>query len=119
MSRRAPRPLALSLERMRADLAPASTLARVQTVWPDAVGAKIAAQARPTAERDGVLTVLCSASVWAAELTMMATQVLEHVNSALAGAPGAAGAADGRTGGRAGGQAGGEPVLTELRCRTR
>jgi predicted nucleic acid-binding Zn ribbon protein len=100
VSRPAPRRLAVSLERLRSDLAPASRLARVQTIWERAVGPTIAAQARPTAERDGVLTVLCSASVWAAELTMMASEVLEQVNEAL-------------------GQPPASPPLIELRCRTR
>ena len=38
-------------------LAPATPLARVQAAWEQAAGAAIAAAARPTAERDGVLTV--------------------------------------------------------------
>lgn len=100
MRRRAPRSLGSSLERLRGELAPASTLARVQAVWELAVGASIAEHAQPVAERDGILTVACSASVWAAELTMMADEVVARVNAALGDAP-----------------PGSE--LRELRCRTR
>ncbi len=43
----------------------------------------IAAEARPVAERGGVLTVSCAASVWAQELDLMAPAILERLNSAL------------------------------------
>ena len=76
MSRAAPRPLASALAQLTGALAPASTLARVQEVWEGAVGPAIAASARPTAERDGVLTVKCEAAVWAQELDLMADQAL-------------------------------------------
>ena len=58
----------LALDGLTATLAPATTLARVQEVWERAAGPAIAAAARPTAERDGVLTVTCEAAVWAQEL---------------------------------------------------
>jgi predicted nucleic acid-binding Zn ribbon protein len=83
VSRAAPRPLAGALERLTGALAPASTLARVQEVWDDAVGSAIAAAARPIAERDGVLTVSCDAAVWAQELDLMADVVLTGLNAAL------------------------------------
>lgn len=81
--RRAPRSLETALTRLRDDLAPATVLAEVQRVWSDAVGAGIAAEAEPTAERSGVLTVACSASVWAQELDLMAPQIVERLNAAL------------------------------------
>ena len=68
MSRYEPRPLSSALADLTATLAPASTLARVQTVWDRAVGPAIAGSARPAAEHDGVLTVICAAAVWAQEL---------------------------------------------------
>ena len=71
MSRRAPRPLSLALGGLTDALAPATPLARVQQVWERAVGATIAAAGRPTAERDGVLTIACADAVWAAELELM------------------------------------------------
>ncbi len=85
MSRAAPRRLAAPVEILTAELAPASTLARVQEIWERTVGPAIAASARPTAERDGVLTVVCEASVWAQELDLMASQLLPRLNDALGG----------------------------------
>jgi predicted nucleic acid-binding Zn ribbon protein len=95
MSRPAPRPLASALERYTAELAPATTLARVQRVWPHAAGAAIAAAATPCAERAGVLSVRCEAAVWAQELDLMAGELIGRLNDAL-----------------------GAPLITELRCRT-
>jgi predicted nucleic acid-binding Zn ribbon protein len=95
MSRAAPRPLAGALERLAAALAPATTLARVQGVWEEAAGTAIAAAARPSAERGGVLTVTCAAAVWAQELDLMAGELIARLNGAL-----------------------GDDTITELRCRT-
>jgi predicted nucleic acid-binding Zn ribbon protein len=81
--RRAPRPLALALERLGADLVPATSLARVQACWGSVVGEAIAAVARPTAEHGGTLTVTCTSAVWAQELDLMAMTLLEQLNSAL------------------------------------
>ena len=50
---------------------------------------------RPAAERDGVLTVLCEAAVWAHELTMMQDDLVPRINAAL-----------------------GAETIRELRCRT-
>lgn len=83
MSRAAPRRLAAPLDVLTAELEPASTLARVQGIWERAVGPAIAASAHPTAERDGVLTVICEASVWAQELDLMASELIPRLNSAL------------------------------------
>jgi predicted nucleic acid-binding Zn ribbon protein len=93
--RRAPRPLLTALEAFTAALAPATTLARVQAIWERAAGPAIAAAARPTAERDGVLTVICDAAVWAQELDLMAGELVLSLNAAL-----------------------GEETIRELRCRT-
>jgi predicted nucleic acid-binding Zn ribbon protein len=85
-SRRSPRRFSLALDRIRDELAPETLLADAQRAWLDAVGAAIAAEAAPTAERDGVLTVSCSASVWAQELDLMAPTILERLNGRLRGA---------------------------------
>jgi predicted nucleic acid-binding Zn ribbon protein len=85
--RRSPRSLAPALELLRDTVAPATLLAEVQRVWPEAVGAAIAAEAVPTRERGGVLTVSCSASVWAQELDLMAPSILTALNAALEGNP--------------------------------
>jgi predicted nucleic acid-binding Zn ribbon protein len=94
VSRRAPRMLSTALGDLAAKLAPATTLARVQEIWEPAVGPAIAATVRPTAERDGVLSVSCSAAVWAQELDLMAVEVIPRLNDAL-----------------------GAPAIRELRCR--
>lgn len=93
--RNAPRPLSTAIQSLTATLAPATTLARVQEIWPRAAGPAIAAAARPTAERGGVLTVTCEAAVWAQELDLMADELIPKLNDAL-----------------------GEDALRELRCRT-
>jgi predicted nucleic acid-binding Zn ribbon protein len=43
----------------------------------------IAAEATPVSERGGVLTISCSASVWAQELDLMGPVVLERLNALL------------------------------------
>jgi predicted nucleic acid-binding Zn ribbon protein len=83
VSRPAPRPISLALERYSAGLEPASTLARVQGCWEGTVGAAIAAAARPSGERDGVLSVVCEGSVWAQELELMAPELLSRLNGAI------------------------------------
>jgi predicted nucleic acid-binding Zn ribbon protein len=95
VSRLAPRPLAAPIEALTAELAPATTLARVQEAWERLVGPAIAGSARPTAERDGVLTVLCEAAVWAQELDLMAPELIGRLNAEL-----------------------GEDTLRQLRCRS-
>jgi predicted nucleic acid-binding Zn ribbon protein len=83
MYRRSPRPLSLALDRVRDDLAPQTLLADAQRAWPRAVGPAIAAEAQPTGERGGTLTISCSASVWAQELDLMAPAILERLNGLL------------------------------------
>jgi predicted nucleic acid-binding Zn ribbon protein len=91
----APRPLSTALQALTTTLAPATTLARVQEVWDRAVGPAIASAARPTGERNGILTVTCAAAVWAQELDLMAGELVLNLNAAL-----------------------GEEAIRELRCRT-
>jgi predicted nucleic acid-binding Zn ribbon protein len=76
-------------------IAPATPLARVQELWEQTVGPAVAQAARPTSEHAGTLTVTCSAAVWAQELSLMESQLLKRLNTAL-----------------------GEEVLRTLRCRT-
>ncbi len=83
MRRRDPRPLSHAIGALADRLAPQTTLAEVQRVWPSAVGEAIAAQAEPTGERDGVLTVTCSSAVWAQELDLMGPELAERINAAL------------------------------------
>ncbi len=95
MSRTAPRSLSAALQGLTRELAPATTLARVQQIWESTAGQVIAQAARPTSERDGVLTVTCEAAVWAQELDLMAEQLTASLNAAL-----------------------GSEAIRELRCRT-
>jgi predicted nucleic acid-binding Zn ribbon protein len=54
----------------------------------------VAGAASPTAERDGVLTLTCVAAVWAQELELMGSELVQRLNAAL-----------------------GAEVIRELRCR--
>jgi predicted nucleic acid-binding Zn ribbon protein len=82
-NRRSPRPLGLALSSAQASWAPETLLSEVQTIWREAVGGGIAAEATPTAERGGVLTVACSASVWAHELDLLAPTIIDKLNLSL------------------------------------
>lgn len=95
MSRVAPRPLSFALEGLTAALAPATTLARVQQVWEQVLGARIAGAGTPISERDGVLTVVCADSVWAAELELMGPELVARLNDVV-----------------------GAETISKLRCRT-
>jgi predicted nucleic acid-binding Zn ribbon protein len=77
--------MTVALETLRDELAPDTLLASVQRAWPDVVGATIAAEASPTAERGGVVTISCSASVWAQELDLMGQTILPRLNERLGG----------------------------------
>ena len=83
MRRRGPRPLAAALERLTAELAPATLLAEVQRAWPACAGQAFAAQSEPVGERDGVITVACSSAVWAQELDLLSESVVERLNGEL------------------------------------
>ena len=81
--RRAPRPAA---EAMRAALeraAPKTPLAALQASWAELVGERIAAVASPVSERGGEVVVSCSDSVWAQELDLMQSQLLERLRERL------------------------------------
>ena len=81
--RRAPRPVSLVVEHLERSLAPDTLLARVQSSWAEAVGPTVAAEARPVAAHDGVLTVTCSSGVWAQELDLLGPTVVERLNAQL------------------------------------
>jgi predicted nucleic acid-binding Zn ribbon protein len=81
--RRAPRGLGAALADLTAELAPATTLARVQGCWGEAVGETIGSEAEPVGERDGTVVVACSSSVWAQELELLAPELVERLNAAL------------------------------------
>jgi predicted nucleic acid-binding Zn ribbon protein len=81
--RAAPRPLTDALRALASDLEPATALAAVQRAWPPVVGPAIAAEASPTGERDGVVTVSCRSAVWAQELDLMSADLVVRLNEAL------------------------------------
>ena len=84
MHRRAPRELGGAVQALAERLAPASGLARVQQAWPEVARAlPSAAGGEPTALREGLLTVTCSAAVWAQELQWMADDLIACVNGVL------------------------------------
>lgn len=83
MRRLAPRPAALALEAVKASLAPATTLARVQAAWPTVVGETVAQEAQAVSERAGIVTVACRSAVWSQELALMAPDLVERLNRAL------------------------------------
>jgi len=82
-NRRAPRAAGGAVAALVEGIAPVSGLAALQRVWPQAVGELVAAQAHPTAERDGVVIATCSSSVWAQELTLMGPDLATRLNGAL------------------------------------
>ena len=85
MRRGGPKPLGDSIRALRTEVQPQTPLAAVQAAWPDAVGARIAAEARPVREREGTVTVECRAATWAQELDLLHDELLERVNEALGG----------------------------------
>lgn len=83
LQRRGPRQLAPVLSVLQEELAPNTVLADAQRAWHEAVGAAISREAQPVSERSGVLTVSCSAAVWAHELDLMAPAILERLNELM------------------------------------
>jgi predicted nucleic acid-binding Zn ribbon protein len=83
MRRRGPRPLAGALDRLTAQLAPATPLAAVQRVWSTAVPEPFAGACTPDGERDGVIGVACPSAVLAQELDLLSERVVERLNEQL------------------------------------
>ena len=80
----APRRLGDSVRALRTEVEPPTLLAAVQGCWADAVGARVAAEARPTREREGTITVECRAATWAQELDLLQDELIAKLNGALA-----------------------------------
>jgi predicted nucleic acid-binding Zn ribbon protein len=78
-----PQALAETIRELRRDAQPATLLAAAQASWRSAVGEQIAAQAQPVRERDGMITVECSAATWAQELDLLHDELLASLNSEL------------------------------------
>ena len=78
-----PRPLAEAIGSIRAAAEPATPLAAVQSAWTRAAGERIAAEALPVSERDGVVTIACRAATWAQELDLLQDDLLARLRPAL------------------------------------
>jgi predicted nucleic acid-binding Zn ribbon protein len=85
MRRVAPRPLSAALDGVVREAAPDTLLARVQGVWSEVAGPRLAAAAAPVSERDGVVTVACESGVWAHELELLAPDLLGGLERVLEG----------------------------------
>jgi predicted nucleic acid-binding Zn ribbon protein len=83
MRRRAPRPVGTAVQALARRLAPATLLSDVQRVWEQAAGPAIAAEAQPTSEREGTVTLLCSSAVWMQEIDLMGPVLVDALNDAL------------------------------------
>ena len=81
--RREPRAIAESLRAVRARAEPRTLLGAAQTSWREAVGERIAREAQPVREREGVLTIACSAATWSQELDLLQNDLLERLNREL------------------------------------
>jgi len=81
--RHAPRPAASALRAALERAAPRTPLAALQIAWGEVVGERIASVARPVAERGGEATIACSDSVWAQELDLMQSDLLERLRVRL------------------------------------
>jgi predicted nucleic acid-binding Zn ribbon protein len=83
MRRPAPRRLSHALDNVLPAAAPATLLARVQAAWKQVAGPRLAEAAQPVSERDGVVTVACESGVWAQELDLLASDLLNGLEAAL------------------------------------
>lgn len=81
--RRDPRPASGALRAALDRAAPKTPLAALQLAWAEVVGERIAAAARPVSERSGEAVVACADSVWAQELDLMQTELLERLRARL------------------------------------
>jgi predicted nucleic acid-binding Zn ribbon protein len=83
VKRRALAPVSGALDALTAQLAPATLLAEVQRVWPQAAGPAVAPHGEPWAERDGEVLIACPEAVWAQELDLMSEVLVGRLNDAL------------------------------------
>lgn len=83
MGRRIARPISEALRVVQERAAPKTPLAAVQSAWRGAVGDGIAEVAEPVSEKDGVILVRCTGSVWAQELDLMQVQIVAKLREAI------------------------------------
>jgi len=82
-TRREPRALGDAVRRLRDQVQPQTPLAELQAVWDTAVGETVARHARPVAERDGLVTVACTAATWAQELDLLRDDLVAGLRERL------------------------------------
>lgn len=78
---RAPRSIGDALRAAAAAAAPETLLAAVQATWTDVAGDRVAAEARPVSEHEGVVTIACGKATWAQELDLLGPTLLERLNA--------------------------------------
>lgn len=79
-----PRSLGSALDGVLQRVEPQTPLARLQRVWPAAVGEGVAPHATPTAMApDGTVTVSCDAAVWAQEVDLLSYEIIGRLNDEL------------------------------------
>ena len=79
-----PDPIGAEVRRELARYGPAGRMGDIVSVWPEAVGAAIAANAWPArVARDGTLHVHTASSTWAFELAQLADSVLTRLRERL------------------------------------
>ena len=79
-----PDPIGEEIRRELDRFGPAGKMGEIVSVWPEAVGAGIAANAWPArVARDGTLHVHTASSTWAFELAQLSSSVLERLRERL------------------------------------
>jgi len=80
---RQPERLAGAVGKFAEAVGPETPEGRVQRVWAEVVGEKIAAVTRVLEEREGTVRVQCESAVWAEELGLMETRIRKRLNEVL------------------------------------
>ncbi len=73
------------LERFKSDNAPDTRIAAIQELWQSVVGSVLAERCRPLYEREGIVRIGCSSSVWAQELDLMSNEIVDGLNRRIDG----------------------------------
>jgi predicted nucleic acid-binding Zn ribbon protein len=81
--RRAPRQAAAAIRIARDRAAPKTGLGAVQAAWATVAGEQLSAVATPVSERAGTLTIECADAVWAQELDLMQSRLLERLREEI------------------------------------
>ncbi|MGA1212933.1 MAG: DciA family protein [Solirubrobacterales bacterium] len=80
---RQPERLAGAVGKFAEAVGPETPEGKVQGVWAEVVGAKVAAVTRVIEEREGTVRVQCESAVWAEELSLMEARIRGQLNEVL------------------------------------